>query len=148
MTSKAVVTKEELQHLIENLKTNGGDTTDLETLLAEFEAEEAGKKRKRRRSSKAASEEGEQPAVTPVGEYWDLYHSLSEPFEMEENALHLKRQIEDLVQGGVYTVDPTKSLQKHCIVVSTLGVCPWAKEPCICVEVKGGGGCKMGLLRQ
>jgi len=148
MVSKTRLNKEELQVLIDNVKKSGGDATELEGLMASVVDEERRSVRRQPLGVQpSAFGEGEVP-LTSVGKYWDIYHSLQEPLELDEGASNLKLEIGNFAQKGGYSLDLNKSLEKHCIVMSRLKICPWAKESCICGEVKRGGRCKMGLLRK
>ncbi len=75
MTSKARVTRDELLNLLENLKSNGGDTTEVEGLLAQVDAEEAGKNpggRPTRKIRKATAAERERNKEAMLADFYSI----------------------------------------------------------------------------
>ena len=129
MTSKAHINHEELREIIANIKANGGDATELEAMTASQGVT-------KRVAMKMPAEQDE----TPAQRYWRLFHELTEHPELPPAAKAIMENIQTTTgPGGKWYVNPDQAhqVERHCVVLSQIGNCPWSDLPCTCVETRG-----------
>lgn len=123
------LSKRELEDLISRIKSGGGDTSRLESLLADY------LQNQHERKFSVGS--------PTIKDYYEIWHSL------KDGDPQLAEQLLSSLPPDMRQREGSRDISKHAQVIKMLGnYCPWVKATgCPCEAVLQGSECKAKLFQ-